>query len=222
MSSQIIEIKNIRYAGINNLGLKKNIIDGVSFIISGGEITSFLYREKAKLELLLKIIAGLIKPDSGEVSADKKIVYIPSEPSSLPWLNVKENILYNLSKIDNEKFQKIIQLVGLTGYEGHRPHNKSIGFRFRIAIARALMNDGNVLVLGNPFSNMDSLTKKECTVLIKKVNSNGVSIVFSTTNILDAIELADNNFVITSLGNIEKINIDNGAEENILKIKNIL
>ena len=222
MSSQIIEIRNICYAGINNLGFKKNIIDCVSFIIPGGEVTSFLYREKAKQEILLKIIAGLIKPDSGEVSADKKIVYIPSEPSSLPWLNVKENILYNLSKNDNVKFKKIIQLVGLTGYEEHRPHNNSIGFRFRIAIARALMNDGNVLVLGNPFSNMDSFTKKECSVLIKKVNSNGVSIVFSTTNILDAIDLADNNFVLTSLGNIEKINGDNGNEENILKIKNIL
>ena len=222
MSSSIIEIKNICYSRIDNLGFKKNIIESVSFNIVGGKITSFLYREKVRQEILLKIIAGLIKPDSGEVSSDKRIIYIPSEPSSLPWLNVKENILYNLRNVNNEKFQKIIQLVGLTGYDEHRPHNKSTGFRFRIVLARALMNGGNVIVLENPFSNMDSLTKKECTVLIKKVNSSGVSIVFSTTNILDAIDLADDNFVITSSGNIEKINIDNSNEENILKVKNIL
>lgn len=222
MSVPIIQIKNISYNRIDDFGFKKNIIDNVSFNIDSGKITSFLYREKGKQEILLKIFAGLVNPDSGEITSDKKIIYIPSESSSLPWLNVKENIFYNLSNTNDEKYLEIIKLVGLKGYEEHRPHNKSIGFRFRIALARSLINDGDVIVLENPFHKMDYLTKKECTLLIREVNQSGISIIFSTADLLDTIDLADDIFVMTSIDHIEKINNENNHEKIILKIKNIL
>lgn len=140
--------------------------------IAKGAVNVFLSPAGAGVTSLLKIIAGLDDVFSGEVkftgvsfaNSPRKIAFIPSEPSSFPWLNVEENILYaagGSASQKEENVKKVIELTGLEGYEKHFPDNKSLGFRFRISFARALASLPDIIVLDNPFRNMDKMTREE-------------------------------------------------------------
>jgi len=123
---------------------------------------------------------------------NQKIIYIPSQPSSFPWLNVEENISLGLLIKDSSKIKSIIRFVGLEGYESFHPNNKSYGFRFRIALARSLAHHPAVILLDEPFNQMDLKTKKEILLLIQEAqNTLKTTFLLATTNITEALFLSD-------------------------------
>lgn len=191
MNSEL-NIKNLSKEFVDRAGYKKKLIQNISFDVSAGNITTVLAPTGTGKSSLLKIISGLDSPTSGEVlkTGNGKIIYIPSEPSSFPWMSVQENILLALEK--KEDVKKYISLVGLEGYGEHIPDNKSLGFRFRISLARALALKPAVIVLDEPFGKMDPITKGEIYNLIHKINKNEKqTILLGTTNITEAIYLSD-------------------------------
>ena len=119
-------------------------------------------------------------------------------------MNVRENIelacrLETCGKNGgNYETGDLINLVGLTGYENHFPHNESSGFRFRISLARALMFNPVVLLLDDCFKKMDSATREEIYNLVydisKKVNP---YFILATTNVLEAIRLSGRIFLMS-------------------------
>ncbi|NWG27802.1 MAG: ABC transporter ATP-binding protein [Ignavibacteriaceae bacterium] len=150
---------------------------------------------------LLKIIAGIEKPSTGSVQLDGnpykpelvKIIYIPEQPSSFPWLNVIDNIKAGSSKqkFDDKKIQQIIDLIGLTGYENHFPNNKSLGFRFRVSLGRALVNNPSIILLDDCFKSMNGDTQNEIYELIEKLREYDCRFILTTTNLIEAIRLSD-------------------------------
>ncbi|MGB8320612.1 MAG: hypothetical protein WCE54_20945, partial [Ignavibacteriaceae bacterium] len=122
-------------------------------------------------------------------------------PSSFPWLNVKQNLAF-VSEI-NEKNDvekntgEIISLVGLNGYENHFPHNDSIGFRFRISLARALVVKPDVILIDDSLKKLDFETKEEIYHIINsaavKLNT---SFIYATTSISSAVKLSDSIFIM--------------------------
>jgi len=219
MSSPIIKVQNICCDYSEGNGYRKNMINDISFDIERGEIISLFTNNNSADIGLLKIISGLIKPDSGDIISETKTVFIPSEPSSFPWLDVKDNIVYNLNNYDEQLFEKIIQLVGLNGYENHFPDNKSFGFRFRISVARAMMHGAEVLVLDKPFAFMDTLAKKECKELVHKINSDeNLTVIFTSSNIFEAMKLSDKIVLIRDGAdkNIETIIVKEYSEVEII------
>jgi ABC-type nitrate/sulfonate/bicarbonate transport system ATPase subunit len=201
-----------------------------SVSISRGAVNIFLIPSKAGATSLMKIIAGLDKDFSGEVKlslstaaeAPRKIVFIPSEPSSFPWLNVEENIIYSAGEDAAQKeetVKKVIELTGLEGYEKHFPDNKSLGFRFRISLARALASIPDVIILDNPFRNMDKMTREELyPVIISAAQNYAPFFILATDNITEAsgFKGGTNLFGSNPFRLIEKDLLSDNGGENII------
>ena len=190
----MIEIKNITKEYTDDNGFKNIILKNVSLNIQFEKITSVIAPNGSGKSLLLKIISGLEQATLGEVikNENKKIVYIPSQPSSFPWLNVEENISLGLQRSDPSEIKSIIRFVGLEGYELFYPNNKSYGFRFRIALARSLAHHPLAILLDEPFDQMDLQTKKEILMLVREANNIlKTTFLLTTTNITEALYLSD-------------------------------
>jgi len=226
MNEHVVTVENVSFRSIDETGFPKIIINKISFEIEEGRITSLLGNNEETCSYLLKMAADIVKPNSGTVTKQKKTIFIPSRPSSFPWLNVEDNVLYNIKDYDSEKYKSIVKLVGLYGYENHFPDNDSFGFRFRIVVARTLMNDAEVLILNKPFAFMDALTKNECADLLKKImREKKKTIVLSSTSIMESVDFSDVIFVLsdTTNGNLEKfICTEESRLETITKIGKIL
>lgn len=185
-------------------GLNVKLLNDITFEIPSGEITSLLASSGSGKTTLLRIVCGLESSDS-KVNYGGKFAYIPSKPSSFPWLNVKENILFADESIDSTILKNLIHLVGLDGYENHYPDNKSFGFRFRISLARALASKPEFILLDEPFTEMDNRTKFEMLQLIVELNKEKkISILLATSNLSEAL-LISQNIVLMKKGSIGRL-----------------
>lgn len=220
----MVKVKNISKDYADETGYTVHLLKDISFEIPGGKLVSIVAPTGAGKSTLLKIISGLIdQSDGGIEKGNERIIFIPSKPSSFPWLNVKENVTFGLEKYDESKIKKLVEFVGLDGYEDHQPANKSFGFRFRISMARALMNDPGVIVIDESFNEMKDTSKHEIYSLLRKTISEfDISILLGTTNITEAILLSDE---IVLMGKnpgriISAINITFDSDRNISLVKN--
>ncbi|MCK5456490.1 MAG: ABC transporter ATP-binding protein [Melioribacteraceae bacterium] len=193
-----MNIENLTKDYIDSTGHIVHLLEDIDLNINEGEFTTILAPNGAGKSSLLNIIAGLETPSSGKIEDDsKKKIFIPTESSSFPWLNVKENILLNISDSNDTELQEIINLVGLEGYKDHYPNNKSLGFRFRISLARAIMNKADLIVIDEPFTKMRDEVRKGIYLLLRKIqNEKKISVVLGTSNISEAILLSDKIFLM--------------------------
>ncbi len=190
----MIEVKNISKENIDENGFKDIILKNISLNIPSEKITSIIAPSGSGKSTLLKIISRLEHATHGEIikNGNQKIVYIPSQSSSFPWLNVEENISLGLHEKDSTKIKSILSFVGLEGYESFHPNNKSNGFRFRIALARSLAHHPTAILLDEPFHQMDVQTKKEILLLILEIQKTyKATFLLATTNITEALFLSE-------------------------------
>jgi ABC-type nitrate/sulfonate/bicarbonate transport system ATPase subunit len=212
--TNILELSGITKIFADDYGTRKKVLENISFKIPSGssKITTILSSFGGGKSTLLKIIAGVEKPTSGEVSLEEKkylqaagkIVLIPENSASLPWLNVRENIELAcrletcIKKEDGYEIDDLIKLVGLSGYENHYPDNHSFGFRFRISLARALMLSPSVLLLDDCFKKMDAATREEIYSLLYYVMQKvETQVLLATTNVLEALRLSGRIFLMS-------------------------
>ncbi len=206
-AENILELRSVTKIFSDDYGTKKKVLEDISLTITADspKITSILASFGGGKSTLLKLIAGTEKPDSGEVilnggkylQPDGKIVLIPEKSASLPWLNVIKNIelacrLETCRKNERRyEINDLINLVGLSGYENHYPHNDSFGFRFRISLARVLLFNPVVLLLDDCFKKMDTATREEIYTLIYEISrKTGTYFLIATTNISEALRLS--------------------------------
>ena len=218
MSEIIIDIKNLSKIYSDKVGYKIHLLDNISLSISKGEFSTILAPKGSGKTSLLKIISGLEKSTSGTIKSEvKKVAFIPSKPSSFPWLNVEDNIKF-ASQINADETVEIIELVGLTGYEDHFPHNKSEGFRFRISLARAMAFKPDVIIIDEPFNNLNSITREEIYFMLRTLkDKKDITIILGSTSITEAIYLSDKIFIMKSNPGeiIDKIEIAFSQKRNI-------
>lgn len=210
---QVLKAENISKFIQGNAGSGQLILEDVNFEIdiaeSGNNITALLAPFGAGKTTLLKILAAVDLQTSGKVylhgneykKPDGSIVYIPEKPSSFPWFNVTKNIefAFNVKNRNSskEKLKELITFAGLAGYEDYYPDNNSLGFRFRISLARAVAVNPKVILLDDPLKNLHGETKKEIKHLIKKTADElKIPLVISTTNISEALELSNEIFLM--------------------------
>lgn len=190
----ILEAKNISKDYSDASGYNVHLLEDISLDLDEGTITSILAPTGAGKSSLLKILAGLETPTNGTVeinSSNKKIVYIPSKPSSFPWYSVKENL--SLVSKDENKIKKIIEAVGLEGYDNHFPDNNSFGFRLRISLGRAIAAEPGIIILDEPFSKeMKPVTLERMYESILSLRAKfGITILIGTSNVSESILLSD-------------------------------
>ncbi|MFA4995781.1 MAG: ATP-binding cassette domain-containing protein [Patescibacteria group bacterium] len=161
---------------------------------------------------LLKTIAGMIKPDSGDVFYGSKKIEFPNEKIgfvfqnyvAFPWLSVRDNIAFGLdSKMDRKKKNEItryfINAVGLKGVENAYISELSGGMRQRVAIATVLARNPDVLLMDEPFSSLDTQTKSLMQELISSIwEESKKTVLFVTHDIEEAIFLADSVYVMSA------------------------
>lgn len=179
-------MSGIELRGINKNFDKKVILDDINLTVKEGEMISLLGPSGCGKTTTLKIIAGLIHPDSGDIFFNGiSVINIPVEKRGavivfqdyllFPHLNVKQNIEFGLkmAKVDKKKrikkVNEMIDLVKLNGHEEKYPNELSGGQRQRVAIARALSISPKVLLLDEPFSNLDTMLRENMRDFICKI-----------------------------------------------------
>lgn len=196
--------------------------DNVSFGIEKGKLIGLLGPSGSGKTTILRMIAGLENPDSGEIIIDGKVVNnIPASKREIGfvfqnyalfrYMTVYENIAFGLRvrKVDkkstDKRVKELISLIGLEGLEKRYPSQLSGGQRQRVAFARALAPNPQLLLLDEPFAAIDAKVRKELRSWLKEmIEKLGVTSVFVTHDQDEAIEVADE-IIITNKGRIEQI-----------------
>ena len=186
-----------------------HVLNGISADISNGEIVSIIGPSGCGKSTLLKILAGIDSPDSGQINGfgltkeDNNISYMPQKDSLMPWLTVQENLEleFKLGKhknADKKKMSAYLKEFGLTEYKTYFPHQISGGMYKKVLTIRSVLRDSKILLLDEPFSSLDSITRRKMQVWLKsfllKVES---SVILVTHDIKEALILSNKIIVLS-------------------------
>ncbi len=178
----------------------------INLAVGQGEFISIVGPSGCGKSTLLKIIAGLLAESTGDVllggvrvnrpQANVGIVF--QSPVLMEWKKKKKNILIQgeIRHMDldpmEERARGLLQLVGLEGFENHRPYELSGGMQQRVAICRALVHDPPLLLMDEPFGALDNLTREQLTLDFQHIwMETKKTVFFVTHNILEAVFLSD-------------------------------
>lgn len=192
-------------------GVSKNYGDvealkNLSLDFPRGQLTSLLGPSGCGKTTLLKIIAGLLEPTSGQIEIDGRKITKPGPDRAfvfqdfalLPWASVIRNVAFGLelrgvARSEREAVaEKYIRNVGLTGFEKAYPHELSGGMRQRVGLARALSVDAQVLLLDEPFSAVDEQNRRKFQEdMLELVRNENKTFIFVTHSIEEAVYVSD-------------------------------
>ena len=200
-----IEIKNINKS-FDGRGKNLSVLEEISLTIDDGELVCLLGPSGCGKTTLLRLIAGLDQPTSGEIIANGELVEKPSgdravifeQYSLFPWLTDIQNVTFGLeiscgSKEENIRAaERYLKSVGLLEFKDSYPHELSGGMKQRVAIIRSLLNHSPILLMDEPFSALDMQNRhklQEQLIGVWKRFEN--TIVFVTHDVDEAVYLAD-------------------------------
>jgi NitT/TauT family transport system ATP-binding protein len=187
-------------------------IDGVDLAIEEGEFVTVVGPSGCGKSTLLKAIAGLISPSQGRVTCDGAVVTGPGKDRGvvfqdlaiLPWRTVRRNIAHGLEiqkvprKERDERVAYYVDLMGLSGFEDHYPHELSGGMKQRVAVARTWAADPQVVLMDEPFAAVDAQTRITLQEELLRISmATGNTLLFITHNVDEAVFLADRVIVMS-------------------------
>jgi NitT/TauT family transport system ATP-binding protein len=204
---------NVTYAGEKD-GLR--VLHGVNFALYPQEFVCLLGPSGSGKSTLLRVLAGLLAPTSGDVTfsgglnTKPHISLVFQDANLMPWRNVLQNITLplELSGVSEEEAQakarEWIDMVGLHGFENAWPGDLSGGMAQRVAIARSLIQEPDLLLLDEPFGALDALTREKMGAeLLHLWQARRQTVLMVTHSISEALLLSDRVLVLTSRpGNI--------------------
>ncbi len=193
-------------------GIKKSfgdlkVLDGIEFTVGKGKFACIVGESGCGKTTLLRIMAGIERPDEGSITYDGQPVktedvgYVFQDDRLLPWMSALENIRFVLRVrgIDDEAIAlRYLELVGLRGFENYYPHQLSGGMRQRVGICRALAINPKILLMDEPFASLDAQTRNRMQKeLIRIWEGDRKTVVFVTHSIDEAVFLADEIIVLS-------------------------
>ncbi|MCL4139569.1 UNVERIFIED_CONTAM: hypothetical protein GTU68_029327 [Idotea baltica] len=173
----------------------------LSFDVSAGEVLALIGESGSGKTTLLRSLAGFETPDSGEIHLSGRCLVNDEEHALFPHLTVDRNIRFGIAHLSKDaqknRMQELLEMVNLPGYEKRYPHELSGGEQQRIAIARALAPRPEVLLLDEPFSNLDALIKDQVRSEIHRIiRASEIPAVLVTHDMNDAYAVADQILVL--------------------------
>lgn len=202
----ILQIQNLSKT-IETENKNLEIFDNLNFQIKKGSFTTLIGPSGCGKSTILRILANLLKPTSGQIiwsDPKPKISFVFQNFGIFPFLNVFENIEFGL-KMSGVKtlhrhkvVSKLINEIGLNGFEDKHPRDLSGGMKQRVGIARALTMEPDLLLMDEPFSALDEFTADNLRKLILDLwKSRQTTILMVTHLIKEAVELSDQIIVLT-------------------------
>jgi len=214
MSSQEIQINHVSMTYTTSKGEEIEALRDVNFDIENGEFISLLGPSGCGKTTLLRIVADLLEPTSGDVKINgyspreirmqKKYGIVFQTPVLYDWRTVRRNICMPMEimgipkKERTAKIDKTLELVGLEDFGHKYPYELSGGMQQRVGIARALALDPEYLLMDEPFSALDEFTREKLNEdLLKIWQKTNKTVIFVTHNIAEAVFLSDRIVVLS-------------------------
>ena len=209
----MLSIKNLNKTYHTEEGDEVVALSDINLYVADKEFVCFIGPSGCGKTTLLRIIAGLEKPDSGTLTVNNEPITGPGpnrgmvfqEYSLFPWRTVLKNITFSLElkKIPKSERDKIarefLELVGLLEFADSYPHELSGGMKQRVAIARAMVNDPDVLLMDEPFGAVDAQTRNRLQhELLNIWEKKKKTVLFITHSVDEAVFLADKVVVFTA------------------------
>ena len=186
---------------------KIKVLSDFNFNMESGKICAIVGESGSGKSTLLRLIAGLERPEGGEIKIAQSIVsdntkivkpqlrnigFVFQDFALFPHLTVEQNIAYGIKNDKSKTVSSLLKLVKMEGYSKSYPSQLSGGQEQRVALARTLAIEPKLLLLDEPFGSLDvglrSILRKEIKGIVKKLNT---SMIFITHDISDAIDIAD-------------------------------
>lgn len=216
-----IDIENLNFRYKNS---KIDTLKNVSFSMEKGEILSILGESGGGKSTVLRLIAGLETPSGGRLVIDNKTIFdsntftlpekrgvgmVFQDYALFPHMTVDKNIKFGLNNFDKKekdiRVREMLELVNLQDFASRYPHELSGGQQQRVAIARALAPKPSVLLLDEPFSNLDAHLKSKIREELKVIlNKTGITAIFVTHDREDVKSIADK-VVLLKEGGVVKL-----------------
>jgi NitT/TauT family transport system ATP-binding protein len=209
----VIRVENISQTFAGKRGADVEALRNIDLEVEEGEFVAAIGRSGCGKSTLLRLIAGLLPATSGQVSIAGEPVRKPSpevgmmfqRPALLPWRSVLDNVLlpvelFGWSRAKHrDHAHELLEMVGLHDFGKRLPHELSGGMQQRVALCRALIARPKVLLMDEPFSALDALTRAELAVELQRIHMElGATIVFVTHSVQEAVLLADRVAVLTA------------------------
>lgn len=174
--ANLIEIKGVRHAYRTKAG-PLPVLDGLDIAVPEGEFCAVVGPSGCGKSTLTRLIAGLMRPDQGEVwlhgervtSPRKTVGMAFQNPVMLEWRTILENVILPLEIVAPamprtkrvDRAMELLEMVGLKGFEGKRPSQLSGGMRQRASLCRAIVHKPDVLIMDEPFGALDAFTRED-------------------------------------------------------------
>jgi len=212
VDDEVVRITNLSKT-FHKRGLKA--LDNVDVTLHDGTFTSVIGPSGCGKSTLLKIMAGLIPATSGEILLSGRPVTGPrqdigimfQQPTLLPWRTALENVLLPIeirfgseaARAKTDDSTKLLEMVGLEGFDQVHPYELSGGMAQRVAICRMLITEPAILLLDEPFGALDELTRENMNVELQRICRERDATAFMVTHaIAEAVFLADRVFVMSA------------------------
>jgi NitT/TauT family transport system ATP-binding protein len=196
----------LRVAEVRKLYQKTEAIRNVSVDVRDGEFVSLLGPSGCGKSTLLMMIAGLVDPTEGSIAINgtpvtcprKEIGVVFQQPVLLPWRTILDNVLFpiELLKLPRAKYEQrameLLSMAKIADFAHHLPRQLSGGMRQRASICRALVRDPSILLMDEPFSALDAITRDEIGVELLRIwQATRKTVIFVTHSIREAAFLSD-------------------------------
>lgn len=188
-------------------------LERASFVLAAHEFVSIIGPSGCGKSTLLRILAGLVRPSSGEVlldgapvtEPDTRVGVVFQHANLMPWRTALANVMLPLEVQGTPREEarrrawEMLELVGLEGFEESLPRELSGGMRQRVALARALVHDPDLLLLDEPFGALDALTRERMNwELLRIWQHERKTVLMVTHSIPEAIYLSDRVLIMSS------------------------
>lgn len=206
----VLELRDVQHGFSSDRGTV-TVLDGISFGVAPREFVAVMGPSGCGKSTIVDMVAGFARPLGGDVLHDGSPVRRPDwrrgvvfqSPALYPWLSVQSNVLFGprvRSRMDGaeERARALLAEVGLAGFEEYFPYELSGGMRHRVALARTLMNQPELLLMDEPFAALDSQTREIMQALLLEVwQRHRSTVLFVTHDIEEGLLLADRVVVLS-------------------------
>jgi NitT/TauT family transport system ATP-binding protein len=207
MATAAIQFDRVSVVFRSREGRSVAALEGFTLPVAEGEFVSLVGPSGCGKTTALRLVAGLIDPTRGEVRVNAaaglrgfaRVAVVFQHPNLLPWKTILDNVLYPATIVASDRLatlrpraRELLDMVGLGGFAAAYPDELSGGMQQRAAICRALLLDPTILLMDEPFSALDALTREEMQFELRRIHQlTGKTILFVTHSIAEAVLLSD-------------------------------